>query len=75
MSKKIEVKVNYGAVGDLLHSNGMSDVMINAGRQIQRNAGDGYEVIQKPERVIVCTEGDQAALDNLEHNTLLKAVR
>ena len=71
----LKIELNKKAVGDLLHSQGLADVMLEAAHGIQQNAGNGYEVVQKPTRAIVRPKTDEAARDNLENNTLLKAVR
>lgn len=76
MSKKVKVVLNRAGVGELLHSHEMVQVLESYGRQISDNAGEGYEIKQMSTRAIaVETSTKAAARDNLEHNTLLKAVR
>ena len=75
---KIEIKLNYAGVGELLKSQEIADTVKEVAEQVAARAGDGYttDVYQAGTRVIasVFTETEEAMKDNLENNTLLKAV-
>lgn len=73
MSKKGHFELNYAAVGEILHSEGVANACLAAARQIASRAGEGYQAVQKPTRVIVVPTSKAAAQDNLDNNTLLKA--
>lgn len=77
MSKLVKFKLNYEGVSQLMKSPEMQGVLIDYANKIQSRAGDGYSVHVGPRRanVSVRTETDAAAQDNLDNNTLLKAVR
>lgn len=70
-------EMDYAGVGQLLKSPEMQAVLISHAEGIKNRAGEGYSVYVGPSRanVSVQTETEAAARDNLEHNTLLKAVR
>ncbi|MBQ9075084.1 MAG: hypothetical protein IJY32_03875 [Mogibacterium sp.] len=73
---KLRFELNRKGVRELLHSPEMVSVLEGYGRTIADNAGEGFEVKHMPTRAIAVETGtDAAARDNLEHNTLLKAVR
>lgn len=78
MSKAYQIKVNYAGVGELLKSDEMAALMQEYAQQTQQKAGDGYatDVFYGNSRVMasVYTETQEAAKDNLENNTLLKAL-
>ena len=75
---KIEIKLNYAGVGELLKSQEIADTVKEVAEQVAARSGDGYttDVYQAGTRVIasVFTETEEAMKDNLENNTLLKAV-
>lgn len=75
---KIRVELNYAGVGELLKSQEIADTVKEVAEQVAARAGDGYatDVYQAGTRVIasVYTETEEAMKDNLENNTLLKAV-
>jgi len=77
VSKLEKFELNRSGVGQLLKGPEMQAVLISSASQIQNRAGDGYSVHVGPHRanVSVRTETDDAAQDNLDNNTLLKAVR
>ena len=79
MSKKVDVKVNYKGVGQLLKSNELSMGLANLATQIEARCGEGYEheVKEMGTRVIasVYTATPKAMASNMKHNTLLKAVK
>ena len=73
---KVKVVLNRAGVRELLHSDEMVQVLEANARRVSDNAGEGYAIKQMPTRAIaVETSTKAAAQDNLEHNTLLKAVR
>lgn len=73
---KVKFKLNYQGVGALLHSSEMVSVLQSRAQSVANNAGEGFEVKQMPTRAIVVeTASRKATKDNLENNTLLKAVR
>lgn len=74
MSKMV-FRLNGREVRRLLHDPELTDILMEAAGQIQNNAGDGYEAVNRGSRVIVRPKFDKAEKDNLENNTLLKAVR
>lgn len=76
-SHLVGFKLNYDGVGQLLKSPEMQDVLIGYANEVKNRAGDGYSVHVGPRRanVSVRTGTDEAAQDNLDNNTLLKAVR
>lgn len=77
MSKNIKFVPNNAGLDELRNSPGMVSVLVQYADQIKGRAGDGYEVYHGPSRanVSVRTATAEAAQDNLDNNTLLKAVR
>lgn len=75
MAKKFEL--NREGVRELLRSPEMEAVLVAWAGKVAARAGEGYDVHTGPRRlnVSVRTETEEAAADNLEHNTLEKAVR
>jgi hypothetical protein len=71
----MQFKLNYQGVGELLHSSAMESVLMSYANATAGRAGTGYKAMQMGTRVIVVTDTDEAAQDNLDNNTLLKAVR
>lgn len=76
MSKEIRIELNRSGVGQLLRSQDVADYLMGAGAGVASAAGEEYEVMQGFDRVsvIVKPTTKRAAQDNLERNTLLKAV-
>ena len=74
---KMKFELNYAGVSRLLKSPEMRSVVEANAARIQKNAGDGYVVKYGKNRVVAFVEtgSDEAAQDNLDNNTLLKAVR
>ena len=72
---KMKFQLNYAGVGELLHSSAMEGCLMGYANTVAGNAGDGYKALQMGTRVIVVTDTEAAAQDNLDNNTLLKAVR
>lgn len=72
------IEINYAGVGELLHSQEIADAVKEAADQVAQKAGEGYatDVYQAGTRVIasVYTETEEAMKDNMDNNTLLKAV-
>lgn len=69
--------LNRAGVRELMQSQEMPDVLVEFAGQVAENAGDGYDVYIGTNRanVSVVTATDEAAADNLDHNTLEKAIR
>lgn len=72
---RMQFKLNYKGVGELLHSSEMESVLMSYANATAGRAGEGYKALQMGTRVIVVTDSDEARQDNLDNNTLLKAVR
>lgn len=70
-------ELNYEGVGALLKSDEIIGVLKSYADGVAKNAGEGYSVYIGPTRanVSVQTDTDEAIQDNLDNNTLLKAVR
>ena len=75
--RKVKFELNSAGVRELMQSSAMQSVLLNHARQIQSRAGDDYSVHVGPTRanVSVRTANSRGAQDNLDNNTLLKAVR
>lgn len=69
--------LNRAGVRELMQSQEMQDVLVEFAGQVAANAGDGYDVYIGTNRanVSVVTATEEAAADNLDHNTLEKAIR
>lgn len=77
---KNKFKLNYKGVGELLKSEAMQTVLNEYATNIKNRCGDdGYEqdiyVGKTRANAMVSATTYQAKKDNLENNTLLKAVR
>jgi len=76
---KAKVEINYNAVGALLRSPEIVEHMAVLAAEIEGRCGDGYAIdaYNGDTRLVmsVYTDSTAAMLDNLENNTLLKAVR
>lgn len=72
---KMKFQLNYEGVGELLHSAAMESVLMGYANAMAGRAGEGFKAVQMGTRVIVVTDTDEAAQDNYDNNTLLKAVR
>ena len=74
----IKVELNHEAVGELLKSSEMQELVKSYADGIAERAGDGYasDTYRAGSRVIASayTETEEAMEDNLENNTLLKAM-
>lgn len=78
MAKKVKVELNSAGVRELLKSSSIADNCMKLAQSAASKAGDGYEAQQRtyPERtgaaVVAVTK--EAIQDNLENNTLLRAI-
>ena len=74
---RMKFELNRAGVADLMRSTEMQNVLISYASEIKDRAGDGYDVHVGPRRanVSVRTATDEAVQDNLDNNTLLKAVK
>ena len=74
----IKVELNHEAVGELLKSSEMKELVKSYADEIAKRAGEGYasDTYNAGSRVIASayTETEEAMEDNLENNTLLKAM-
>lgn len=77
MSKALKFELNRDGVRELMQSEAMVGVLKSAADGIAARAGEGYSVHIGPTRanVSVRTDTDEAVQDNLDNNTLLKAMR
>lgn len=69
--------LNRDGVRELMQSKEMQDVLVEFAGQVAERAGDGYDVYIGTNRanVSVVTATEEAAADNLDHNTLEKSIR
>ena len=69
--------LNREGVRELMQSQEMVDVLTEFADQVATRAGEGYSVYIGKTRanVSVRTDTDEAAADNLDHNTLEKSIR
>ena len=78
MAKNVKVKLNSAGVQELLKSSAITSKCMQLAQGVASKAGDGYEVQQRnyPERtgaaVVAVTK--EAIQDNLDNNTLLRAM-
>lgn len=80
MSKHLEKFVlNRAGVAELLKGQAMQNVLIEYAGQVAKRAGDGYDVYVGRNRanvsVAVTTTTEEAYQDNLDNNTIEKALR
>ena len=75
---KVKFELNRKGVRELLKSQEMMTVVTEYANRVQKKAGDGYEVSQYSGKnrvnASVSAETVKARKDNLENNTLLKAL-
>lgn len=76
MSKNISIVLNHAAVGELLKSEAVASFLMGVAGSVASAAGEDYKVVPNFDRVsvLVTPATRRAEQDNLEHNTLLKAV-
>ena len=79
MSKGVNFKLNRAGVRAMLRSPQMLEVCEQCARTVQARCGDGYEVSTHTGKTranaSVYAKTIEARKDNLENNTLLKAVK
>ena len=79
MSKKTKFVLNRSGVRELMKSAAMQEVSKEYATGIRNRCGDGYtqdiHVGKTRANAMVSAETYQAKRDNLENNTILKAVR
>ena len=78
---KFKIELNEAGVGELLKSADLREELWQLGMNIAASIGDGYEVLDveefngnKKSFVAIGITGEQAMIDNLENNVLLRAV-
>lgn len=75
---KLRIELNHEGMDTLLHSTEIQTELLKQGQAVQRRAGDNYQAtaLSLPSRCIVRVSAKNAkgVKDNLENNTLLKAV-
>lgn len=78
MSSKVKIELNSGNLRRLLRSKETKEMLVSQAEQVAARCGDGYEASAKlmPTREIAFVEAVtyKAKKDNLENNTILKAV-
>lgn len=78
MAKKYSFELNLGGLNALMKSPEMVAILDEAGNAVARNAGTGYSKrTHQASWVAICNvfpNSKEAAKDNYENNTLLKAV-
>ena len=76
---KSKFKLNYAGVGQLLKSSKMQAVLASKATEIKTRAGEGYDqdtyVGKTRANAMVYADSSKAKRDNMNNNTLLKAVR
>lgn len=74
----MEIKLIGVGIRDLLKCDEVKDYLEEKGKEIKNKAGDGYEMDSRRGRnrtiVEVKAVTEKAKRDNLDHNTLLKAL-
>lgn len=76
---QVQVKINYDGISALLNSQEMADICTEVATQVRDRAGEGYAIAephQTGQRVAVNVypATEEAANDNYENNTLLRAL-
>lgn len=75
---KIKIELNSAGIREFLRGGEVSACLETVASGVAAKCGDGYEtdVYMTPGRAVssVYTDGADAARDNIENNTLLKAV-
>lgn len=76
---KLKVELNKGAVGELLRSEEMRGVLEEEAQRIVNRCGPGYESSVRRRKTrqtaAVFARTRNARKDNMDNNTLLKAMR
>ena len=75
----IDFQMNYKGIGELLKTEELQQYMQSIGESVAARAGEGYaadtKVGRKRAHTFVRSTTPEAYYDNLENNTLLKALR
>lgn len=75
---KNTLRLNYDTVRQMLNSKELVDALTKLAEQKKDTLGDGYAIEQQKTkdrvRIIIKTDSEKAVQDNLDNNTLLKAV-
>ena len=78
MAKKVTIKLNSDGVKELLKNSAIQEECMKHARSAVSSLGEGYECAEKnyPERsgAIVKATTSEAAKDNLDNNSIVKAV-
>ena len=76
---KVRIELDHRAIENLLKSEAVADMCYEAASEIANRAGDGYEADKKKLSTRAVASAYTADIDSmrdqLEHNTLLKAMR
>lgn len=76
---KVKFKLNRSGVAELMRSSAMQEVLQEYATGIRNRCGDGYTqdvyVGKNRANAMVSAETYEANRDNIENNTILKAVR
>lgn len=79
MTNSFKFKLNSSGVKDLLKSDEMQAILVERATRIKYRCGEGYEqdifVGKKRANAMVWADSVEARKDNMENNTLLKAVK
>lgn len=75
-NQNLKIELNYAAVGELLRSEAVASYLTGVAGGVASAAGEEYDTMQGYDRVsvIVKPATRRAEQDNLDNNTLLKAV-
>ena len=75
---KVTFKLDKDGVADLMKSKEMQSVLESYASRVRSRVGEGYEsktkVYSRRAAVNISTTSDEARRDQLNHNTLLKAL-
>ena len=78
MSQNVKIELNSSGIVKLLKSDGVQSIVMATAETVKNRCGSGYEsdVHEMPKRIIssVYTAERAAYQDNLDNNTLLRAV-
>lgn len=78
MGKKVRFELNLKGLNELMKSEEMQDVLLNAGQEVASAAGEGFEAeVHQADYVAISNvypTTHEARKENLENNTLLKVV-
>lgn len=77
--QKIKVELNSARVREMLRSDELKAHLVERAEQASRNLGEGYEVTGYTGRgrvnASILAVSDEALADQLENNTILKALK